>query len=149
MEELKSRVMTKIFMVKALMEKVPPTEILPGIYLSGIVSALNPQVLSEYKIQHIVNCSTADNAFEHGYMQGLDAYAPKNQLEAPSTPPPKYIRIDILDQPYVDIATHFDPLFQQLSRTDGPILFHCVAGVSRSTTLLISYLVRRGQETKD
>lgn len=57
-----------------------------------------------------------------------------------------YLRITLLDHHYVDIKTHFESttrfIYEQLARPGGRVLVHCAAGVSRSATICMAYLMR-------
>lgn len=70
-------------------------------------------------------------------------------VELPDTPLPdntvKYCRIRVLDSPNQNIRQYFDisaDLVHQISLRDGKTLIHCTAGVSRSATLCIAYLMK-------
>ncbi len=57
----------------------------------------------------------------------------------------KYMRISILDTVNQNIATHFDTAHEFIERarlSGGKILIHCYAGISRSATIVISYLIK-------
>ncbi|XP_031343255.1 dual specificity protein phosphatase 14 isoform X1 [Photinus pyralis] len=70
-------------------------------------------------------------------------------VELPDTPLPektvKYYRIRAFDSPNQNIRQYFDisaDLIHQISLRDGKTLIHCTAGVSRSATLCIAYLMK-------
>ncbi|EQC31344.1 hypothetical protein SDRG_10946 [Saprolegnia diclina VS20] len=59
-----------------------------------------------------------------------------------------YMHLKIKDTPELDMRLHFDAVFAFLNRArdvNGRVLVHCVAGVSRSVTFAIAYLMK---ETK-
>jgi protein-tyrosine phosphatase len=57
-----------------------------------------------------------------------------------------YFRITIEDYHYEKIALHFERatsfIHAELSKPNGRVLVHCAAGVSRSATICIAYLMR-------
>ncbi|KDO33384.1 hypothetical protein SPRG_02191 [Saprolegnia parasitica CBS 223.65] len=56
-----------------------------------------------------------------------------------------YMHLKIKDSPELDIRSHFDAVFAFMNRARdvrGRVLVHCVAGVSRSVTFVIAYLMK-------
>lgn len=58
------------------------------------------------------------------------------------------MHIRISDEPQTNIGKYFAPVFRFIDdfvdgRKPGAVLVHCAAGISRSTTLVISYLIRK------
>lgn len=69
--------------------------------------------------------------------------------ELPDTPlpdtKPLYYQVPVMDKGEIDIKMYFDEvadLIEQVRQTDGTTLVHCVAGVSRSASLCIAYLMK-------
>lgn len=56
------------------------------------------------------------------------------------------LHIDIHDHPNVDISTHFDVAFEFIDKAladpSKAVLVHCEMGMSRSSTIVIMYLMR-------
>ena len=55
------------------------------------------------------------------------------------------VQIPVPDHPFTRLDNHFDriaDLIHQVHRNNGKVLVHCVAGVSRSATLCIAYLMK-------
>lgn len=110
------------------------SEILPTLYLSG-AGVLTPRVLSSLGINFVVNAAP----------------------ELPNTPlpdedKPLYLRIEILDKPDLDLKSHFNEVADmieeiRLASGNGKTLVHCVAGVSRSASLVIAYLMKHHKKT--
>ncbi|EDV28726.1 expressed hypothetical protein, partial [Trichoplax adhaerens] len=64
----------------------------------------------------------------------------------------KYFRIAVNDSSREDISKHFDTAFHfiELARLSGKgCLVHCQAGISRSTTIVVSYLMRHNGHSFD
>lgn len=63
----------------------------------------------------------------------------------PTTPKPIYLKINVLDRGNVDLKQFLDEtcdLIQDVRRSGGRTLIHCVAGVSRSAAICIAYLMK-------
>mmetsp|Transcript_17478 Transcript_17478/g.29039 ORF Transcript_17478/g.29039 Transcript_17478/m.29039 type:complete len:213 (-) Transcript_17478:212-850(-) len=103
------------------------SEILPGqIWIADMYCAMDPTILDRLEISHIVNASNqaAPNVFSSSTY---------------------YCSIDEDDDEYADLWAHFDRAIDfidgALSR-GGRVLVHCVAGVSRASTLVIAFLMK-------
>lgn len=69
--------------------------------------------------------------------------------ELPDTPLPDtnplYYQVPVLDKGDADLKRYFDEvadLLEQVRLSDGRAMVHCVAGVSRSASLCIAYLIK-------
>jgi protein-tyrosine phosphatase len=102
--------------------------IIPGLYLSGISIARNSAKLAELKISNIVCCCTWTEFPESDEVPGLP-----------------YLRIDIEDMSREPIELFFDEacdfIAESLENHEG-VLVHCRSGVSRSSTIVLSFLVK-------
>lgn len=99
------------------------SQITEDIYLGNIHGASDEKLLNLIGITHIINLSCQPNFFPNKY---------------------KYLKIDIADSPNVDISKYFDLTNKFLDRAiseNGKIFVHCMAGISRSPTIVISYLM--------
>lgn len=60
-------------------------------------------------------------------------------------PRPQYLQIPILDKNDVNIRQYFDEVADLIEHTrleNGKVMVHCVAGVSRSASLCLAYLMK-------
>ncbi|CAB3408191.1 unnamed protein product [Caenorhabditis bovis] len=100
------------------------SEINDHLYLSG-ASVLKPEKIKQRKINMIVNATTEEPST---YMQGVDT-----------------LKIRVEDHPYARLGEHFDTVADKIravKERGGRTLVHCMAGVSRSASLVMIYLVK-------
>jgi protein tyrosine phosphatase (PTP) superfamily phosphohydrolase (DUF442 family) len=114
-------------------ENFTMTEILPHIFVGNIHDSQNLDRLKQNGITHIIN-STPDLPFfcETKY---------------------KYLRVDVLDLPSQNIRKYFDKAFQfiddALRTKTNNVLVHCSAGISRSPTLVLAYMIKKNHMKLD
>ncbi|PRP85384.1 leucine-rich repeat-containing protein [Planoprotostelium fungivorum] len=110
-------------------ESVPPTEIVPGkIFLGSLQSAQSLYVLKEMKITHIISV-----------LRLCRPYYPEDF---------KYLNIEADDSADFDLMRHFPEVHQFMDEaleSGGTVMVHCAAGISRSATLVISYIMKNQQ----
>ena len=107
------------------------TEIIDKIFLGSYLSSKNYQELEKKNIKYILNCaSECKNLFEN-----------KNI---------KYLKLDIKDQNDFPIENFFEQgsqfIQESINNNDGNILIHCMEGKSRSTSILMAYLIKYKNE---
>lgn len=102
-----------------------PCEILPFLFVGSQVHAQSRAILSGLKITHILNITaTCPNCFP-------------NDIQ--------YKTIPIKDTWNQNISSFFQECFEFIDSarsSDGRVLVHCVAGISRSPTITIAYLMK-------
>lgn len=101
------------------------------IYISDLTTANCPNMLRKYHIKATLNCS-----YHH--------YDPSDVLN-------DYIEIDMYDSEGQNIMQYFDKAHAFIDKNikKGNVLVHCAAGISRSVTLVISYLMKKGYSYVD
>ena len=112
--------------IKILKDDNTPVEIIPHLFLGSIGSASNLKQLQNFKITHIVCCAS-----------GIKNFFPDDF---------KYINLNLLDSEKEDIKQYFKESFDFIDeaiKNGGNVLVHCHAGVSRSSTILISYIKKK------
>ena len=107
------------------------TEIINRIFIGSYQNAKNYEELEKNNIKYILNCaSECKNLFEDKI---------------------KYLKLDIKDQNDFPIQDYFEKgiqfIIDSLNNNDGNILIHCMEGKSRSTTILMAYLIECKNET--
>ncbi|KAI8830345.1 protein-tyrosine phosphatase-like protein [Chytriomyces cf. hyalinus JEL632] len=113
-----------------------PAEILPGqLFLSSIVPATDLTQLQQLKITHILNVT------------GMD-HTNAERMRHPNRFPADFIYHNLLiaDEMDTRIIEQFDDTHEFIStallQQGGRVLVHCEAGISRSSTIVIAFLVR-------
>ncbi|VIO92624.1 Uncharacterized protein BM_BM6817 [Brugia malayi] len=101
-----------------------------GIYLGSQDVAHDYDILMAHNVTHIINCATGvENIF-------LGAI--------------KYLTFDVLDLPWSNMEQYFDKCHEFMKNAvenGGNVLVHCNAGVSRSPTIVLSYIMRYNKMT--
>jgi protein-tyrosine phosphatase len=112
-----------------------PAQILPNLYLSSETPAKNLTLLKQLHINHILNLT----GFKHH----------TNELRFQFDYPSEFtiLHIKIADEMDVNISDHFDEALRFISDSidndhSNRILVHCEAGISRSSTIVIAYLMQ-------
>ena len=116
------------------------------LYLGDKNGALSEKVLKDLKITHIINCTPKppdhiEKFTSRGYI--------KNYFEDNEEMNIKYMRVAIDDSFLQDIKTHFEnaihfinaALSENEGMNDNRVYIHCFAGISRSSTITIAYLM--------
>jgi len=102
------------------------SEIIPGLYLSGEEIASNKELLKQKQITTIINMTT----------HVLSTYGDEF----------KYFCFPLVDQGDCDIKQYFVDTFKIIDEAlsnNQNILVHCQAGISRSATIVIAYIMRK------
>lgn len=103
-----------------------PTRILPFLYLGSQHDALNKEILQHHNITYQLNVSTS---------------CPKPDFIQDS----HFLRIPVIDNYSEKLLPHFTKAFQFLDKvreSGGCVLVHCLAGISRSATVAIAYVMK-------
>ncbi|XP_066479802.1 dual specificity protein phosphatase 15 [Tiliqua scincoides] len=98
-------------------------KILPGLYLGNFIDAKDLDQLRQHSITHIVSIHESPQPFIPGIA---------------------YLRITLPDMPEANIKKHFKECIHFIHSCrlrGGNCLVHCLAGVSRSTTIVLAYIM--------
>ncbi|XP_028968840.1 dual specificity protein phosphatase 16 [Galendromus occidentalis] len=112
---------------------VGPTRILPFLYLGSQTDAHNRQVLWDHNITYVLNVS---------------ATCPKADFISET----QFMRIAVNDNYSEKLMPHFGKAFHFLDRvreSSGCVLVHCLAGISRSPTIAIAYVMKHLRMSSD
>lgn len=105
-----------------------PMKIQQGLFIGSVFSEQNLPALRQLGITHVLQVG-----------EGL---TPSHTEEF------QYLQIHIQDFPHEDLVVHFPQCFQFMDEAiskNGGVLVHCVAGVSRSSTVCIGYIMWKEQ----
>jgi len=100
--------------------------VLPNLYISGEDEARNPKFLKKHEIQAILTIQLHELPGDS-----------RNEVE-------NYKHIKIQDRPDVNISEHFCDAIQFIDENTRTLV-HCQAGISRSATLCLAYLIQKQQ----
>eukprot|EP00730_Choanoeca_flexa_P014416 TRINITY_DN6299_c0_g1_i1.p1 TRINITY_DN6299_c0_g1~~TRINITY_DN6299_c0_g1_i1.p1 ORF type:complete len:466 (+),score=35.22 TRINITY_DN6299_c0_g1_i1:208-1605(+) len=114
----------------AQVHKLEMSKILPYLYLGSERDAHNLDLLRKNRISYILNVTTTvQNKFEREF---------------------QYQQLGVIDTPDADIQEYFEIAiaFIEQARAEGKrVLVHCQAGISRSTTIVLAYLMATQHKT--
>ncbi|KRY77059.1 Dual specificity protein phosphatase 19 [Trichinella pseudospiralis] len=105
-------------------------EILPHLLLSSQEPATKLHLLQQHRVTHILDLASS---FTNRY---ADQFI--------------YKRIEIFDCPMANIKRYFNEcvdFIDEVRMQNGRVLVHCNAGVSRSPTIVVAYLMKRENYT--
>ncbi|VDM35305.1 unnamed protein product [Hydatigera taeniaeformis] len=110
----------------------PVSEILDFLYLGNARDSRDAQMMKERSITHVINATREQSNFFEG----------SGKVE--------YLRIPVDDNSTADLMPYFKPainFIDEAMRSGGRVLVHCQAGVSRSPSLVLAYLVAHSSLT--
>lgn len=99
--------------------------IIDGLYLGDIQGASNMTLLKRNGVTHIMQVAAGFKPFFPGEFN--------------------YMVINVLDMPFENLIRHFKPaidFIKQAIKGGGTVLVHCYAGISRSASVVIAYLMK-------
>lgn len=111
-----------------------PSKITDYMYLGDAADARDLEKIQQLGITHILNCADLP-------LVGTRYSRPQNI---------EYKGLPIVDHPFFDIAQYFkeaDEFIENARKSGGKILVHCMAGVSRSATMVAYHLMQHHEMT--
>ncbi|KAL6053472.1 dual specificity phosphatase 12 [Balamuthia mandrillaris] len=103
-----------------------PDEIIPGLYLGSLETLHHLAMLQHRRVTHILRIMS-DGQAEYPHLF-------------------HYLEIRASDETTEDLLTHFETSTQWLEQAlsnGGRVFCHCVAGISRSASLVIAFLMKK------
>lgn len=109
-----------------------PSKVTDNIFQGGFYCAEQEDNLKKLGITHILvaGCYLKDN-FPNSF---------------------KYFKLDVMDIESEDLSKHFDKVYEFINsciENNGKILIHCAAGISRSSTCTLVYLIKKEKMSFD
>ena len=107
-------------------ENHPASQVTNFLYVGNMKDASDPAVLARLGIDHVLNVTTA-----------VPGYTPAATIT--------YKQLHAADNGYQNLRQYFGEAFEfiDLARArGGAVLIHCQAGVSRSPTIAVAYLIK-------
>jgi len=102
-------------------------KIIDGLYIGNYNAALDPNIITSYNIQTIVNCTKKKNRINMNV----------DYLQVPIDDPPSIADTEYVNSNFVPIVT-----FISNSINNGKnVLVHCIMGAQRSPTIVAIYLM--------
>ena len=103
-----------------------------GLYLGNLQGAQDLKQLKENKINAVVSMT-------------------KNSLKYPKGFIKKHLTIEATDLPRYNIKQHFTPVAEFIEKWQrhGNVYIHCQAGISRSSTMVMAYLIKTKNMSSD
>ena len=117
----------------------PMSEIVPGLFIGDLHSSWQKEGLQQNNIKSIL--SVNDESWAHWNREYFTRIISEG----------RHLKIFCLDSSRQDLLIHLERAcdFIEASLAYGGVLVHCSQGVSRSTTFVIAYLMRRGRRGLD
>lgn len=112
-------------------------EIINHLYISNWETSNNPEIIKLYNIKAVITIETSDKP------QEILRYYNENKIEL--------MRIKIFDMKNVNISRYFDSTYDFIKKhivKHENVLVHCAAGISRSATIILNYMLRNWLEFK-
>lgn len=140
--------------LKELMQN-PLSQITDSVYLTGVIGVKRPDLMRSVGITHVLNVAAGDLAHLH-YDLGKPRKSCTSEDEfadpalesncGPGKAPDLVVRReDLRDSEDQSLLPYLDDLVDFVAdavRAGGKVVVHCVAGVSRSASVVLAYLVR-------
>ncbi|KAL2083733.1 hypothetical protein ACEWY4_021506 [Coilia grayii] len=113
------------------LDLTPVDEVWPNLFIGNVAIAQNRTALKKLGITHVLNAAHT----KQGSIGDQDFYGDAFL----------YHGIPAEDSSKFDLSVYFRPaadfIHNALKRKDGKVFVHCIMGVSRSSTLVLAYLM--------
>eukprot|EP00732_Lithocolla_globosa_P007153 Lithocolla_globosa_v1_NODE_8828_length_778_cov_14.102351.p1 type:complete len:207 gc:universal NODE_8828_length_778_cov_14.102351:59-679(+) len=120
-------------------------EVYPGIYLGGFQSAMNRKFLKTEGITAILTAACGLEAFYPNFGKVIPEI--RKDLGQENS-----LQLELLDSEIQDLTDSIPPsvaFIEGVLSRNGKVLVHCAQGKSRSTSMIIAFLVQKKNMTYD
>jgi protein-tyrosine phosphatase len=117
------RAVRKLQSSRKAVEDTEPCRVAPGLFIGSLGAAKNLPALHKEGVTHILNASPIVPCYHRRHF--------------------RYKVVSVYDDAQEDISQHFEEANKYIAkgRQKGGVLVHCYAGMSRSATFVLAYLV--------
>mmetsp|Transcript_2100 Transcript_2100/g.4006 ORF Transcript_2100/g.4006 Transcript_2100/m.4006 type:complete len:254 (-) Transcript_2100:1-762(-) len=126
---LERKVKPQLCRLESLSVSMDVSEMLPFLFLGAKAVSEDKVALDNFGIRHIVNCTL--EKLDHFEKDGV-----------------KYFHVHVDDSATADIAPYFrqtGEFIEQARQQSSKVLVHCTMGMSRSSTIVLAYLMEYHQ----
>lgn len=107
-------------------------EIVPHVFISNWYTSNNPEIIKKYKIKGVITVETRPKPKE------IIDYYKNNNINFMYIYLPDFEKADI--SKFFNISYNF---MSNLTNRHENVLVHCYAGISRSSTIVLNYMIRK------
>jgi protein tyrosine phosphatase len=107
-------------------------EIIPNLFISNWETSNNINIITNYNIKAVITLTSFSKP------ENVSNFYKNNNIDF------LFIRID--DSPSENIYQYFDLTYEMLDKhikNKENVLVHCMAGISRSSTIILNYMLRK------
>jgi len=120
-----------------LYETTVINELTPHVFVSNWERSNNPKIMEMFDIKAVLTIETMPKPAQ------IIKYYKDNNIN--------FLYLSLVDKPTENIYKYFDISYEFINKHTSKgenVLVHCAAGVSRSVTLVLNYMIRKLYETK-
>ncbi len=107
-------------------------EIIPHLFISNWETSNNFNIINHYNIKAVITLTSFTKP------ENVTNFYQNNNIDF------LFIRID--DSPHENIYQYFDMTYDFIDKyikNNGNVLVHCMAGISRSSTIILNYMLKK------
>ncbi|OSX65382.1 hypothetical protein POSPLADRAFT_1179082 [Postia placenta MAD-698-R-SB12] len=118
----------------AALQQLPPTEIVPRLFIADLAAAESAHTLLTLGITHVLS-------------------AMNGRVHLPPAIPLERLHLPLQDSPFAELAAHLPAstsfVADALRDPNARVLVHCAQGISRSSSIVCAYLIAKNGWSPD